>query len=280
MGRFYLQIVQRLLIAYVYFQKAEETVGKDAILTTLQPHREADATNRDVFYSAYRAYQTPLEGDDLTTHASVVASLFGQLRRTKQDDTDLITTIVKVLGLPASMNRFSGLSLKGLRDVIMRPSELVEWRKVALKEIRCKCGTAFEHGEMVTITLASGDPLFQCHKCVRPVYARCDYCTSNVELVGANATRHLKEIDCGCRKRAERAAQVAAAGGPATTPLRTQNDVLQRLMRDQRRAAHATVHPAAAPGQTLRWVEATAPAQVITVANPFDDDAEDDDGGF
>jgi hypothetical protein len=227
MLRFYRTWAERLLIAMIYLQKREDTAmgDKTDIIATVKGFRTDNPAHADVVYRALDSYIHPQSGDD-PTNAEVIEGTLGQFGKKKSDDLDLIDTIVRTLQLPYSANHFSGSYVKMLRDAILRPEELMKWRKNNTVTLKCECGREFNSGEMVTAHNAGdGTIKFLCHQCAKPVYTACRHCDKLVII--KNGFHPSKQVSCGCQERAQAIAQAATAAPEQPTL----NAAMRRAMR-------------------------------------------------
>jgi hypothetical protein len=229
MLRFYKTWAERLLIAMLYLQKREEAAlgDKTEIVATIKGFRTDNPAHADVVYRALHSYVDPNSDED-PTNAEVIEGTLGQFGKKKSDDLDLIDTIVRTLQLPYSANHFSGSYVKMLRDAILRPEELIKWKKNQTSSLKCDCGREFNSGEMVTAHGAGdGAMKFLCHQCAKPVYAACRHCDKLVII--KNGFHPSKPMSCGCQ---ERAAAVAQVGAP-TPVMEALNAATRRALRRQ-----------------------------------------------
>ena len=265
MLRLYKSFAQRILVALVYLIKTEEAAqgSKAAVINTVRGWRSDNALHTDTVYRALNAYADPEEG---AANEDVLLGIFGQLTRKKNDDLDLIDTIVNTLQLPNAANHFNGSYLKMLREAILRPEELIKWRKANAATLKCECGHQFQSSEMVTAySIGDGTYKFFCAKCKPPAYVACRTCGDALTIRGSFNV--LKGADCGCTARRTAAQvppdaeaenivdQVTRATG--RDPLGVYN-VLRQMdapqaalnaaaRRAQRRAAAQAVEPTPAP---------------------------------
>lgn len=223
MARFYREFVDRIIVALILLMQVEKDSPKETILLHLKKHKATDEMEQDIVYRAISRYvDTHKTDEDFIANEEVLAAALGQLRKTKQHDTDLIETIVKALQLPHTSHYFHLGHLKQLRDAILRPDELAKWKKAVTNEnLKCKCGHAFESGEAVSTRLeGDGTYSFSCHKCARPIRVACDRCGEAFGL--SEKINYMGKVECGChlKKKAEPQAAIDAAQAPAPPPMR------------------------------------------------------------
>lgn len=202
MARFYREFVERIIVALILLTSVEKESPKTTILQHLQKFKSGNPNDDDIVYRAISRWADFRQGDeDYIANEEVLAGALGQMRKTKQQDTDLIETIVKTLQLPFSAHYFYPAHLKALREAILRPDELMSWKKsITENNLKCKCGHAFESHEAV-ITRSVGDGTYEilCHKCARPQRVACDRCGEAFML--SEKINYMGKVECGCHKK-------------------------------------------------------------------------------
>jgi hypothetical protein len=200
MVRLYKSWMTRIIIALVYLQKAEDAddANRTAIVQVLKSYRSTNPVILDQTLRAINRYVDP-EPDEPSTTEVLETAIMAAARK-KSDDMDLIDTIVSHLQLPNAAQYFNTAYLKGLRDAILRPDELIKWRKNANETLKCcSCGKDLIRGELMTVENGGdGSMKFACHKCAHPSIVACRECGKAMGIkAGFNPS---KGVECGCRR--------------------------------------------------------------------------------
>lgn len=202
MIRFYKSYLGRMFLGLLLLIELEKQHGKSAVVDAATRWQAPDSNTSLILHGLIDSYaNSEPETDD------VLKGAVGQLTKKRTDDADLLDTIVNILKLPFT-SFLSGKTLLLLRDAVLTPSELTDLKKAYKAVAACSCGHTFTQNEMATVTVANDALTLKCTKCQRPAVGRCDYCGEVTQLIGNNSRNALKEVDCGCRKKAERAAKI------------------------------------------------------------------------
>lgn len=271
MIRFYKSYLGRLLLGFLILIELERATDKSTVVDQVRkwkpPTPETGQLVELLLDNYVNAYP-----DDSPSNDDVVKGAFGQLQKRKNEDSDLLDLIVNALKLPFTSN-FGANGLKALRDAVLTPSELGDLRRQYRLIAKCSCGHEFMNNEMVSATIASDAITLRCTKCARPQFGRCDHCGTQVSLIGKVAANWRNDIDCGCRKKAERAGKQPAID-PLQSAAATTSAAFRQLIRSQGiyssggGGKRIAVPSPALSGGYIDYVANIAPA------------ADDDDGGF
>jgi hypothetical protein len=251
MVRFYKSYLGRLLLGMLILIELERTSGKEGVATIIAGYKgtEVDAgavrNALDLYLNAYP--------DESPANDDVLKGALGQLNKKKSDDLDLLDVVVSALRLPFA-NYLNGGSLKILRDAILTPGELTGLRKAFKAGSKCACGHEFSSQEMLSASIQGENIILHCTACSRPAYVRCDHCQELVLITGKTATTWRNEVDCGCRKRAEAQATLAATPGVTPTDLRTLRHIQNVARRATIREAAPTLQPPQACAQAANMI--------------------------
>jgi len=115
-----------------------------------------------------------------------------------KEDVDLIDTIVRILQLNHTTNRFSPENIALLRKALLLPSEMNNFaHKIEANELSCRnCGHKFMAGESVTIY--DNDDIgmsIYCINCVAPTTIACCKCKEHTDIPDKLKTG-LRSLTC------------------------------------------------------------------------------------
>lgn len=272
MIRFYKSYLGRAFLGLLILIELEKATDKQTVVDQVRkwtPSSPEAAQTVELLLDSYiHAYP-----DESPSNDEVLKGALGQLQKRRNDDSDLLDIIVNALKLPFT-SAFGASNLRILRETVLSPSELSNLRKTYTATAKCACGHEFSSNEMVSATVVGGSITLKCTKCSRPQVARCDHCGQATSLIGKNAQNWRTDIDCGCRKKVERAAKAGIAVDIESPGLSTA-DAMRQLLRNQRLGIRAGRSiPLAPPPTSGGYISYTLdPPPAVA---PLDED----DGGF
>jgi hypothetical protein len=272
MIRFYKSYLGRLLLGFLILIELERTTDKQTVADQVRKWQPPDPTVAQTIELLLDSYINDYP-DESPSNDDVVKGAIGQLQKRRNDDSDLLDLIVNALKLPFT-GSFGGNALKALREAVLTPSELSDLRKLYRAGSKCSCGHEFTTNEMVSATVAQDAITLKCTKCARPQVGRCDHCGNPTPLIGKVAANWRTDIDCGCLKKAERAAK--QAGTPADI---TDKAAALARFREVSRTLRSGYPGKRATAQELNNQLASYIYQPA-VSGPIAADDDDDNGGF
>ena len=264
MIRFYKSYLGRAFLGLLILIELEKATDKQTVVDQVRkwtPSSPEAAQTVELLLDSYiHAYP-----DESPSNDEVLKGALGQLQKRRNDDSDLLDIIVNALKLPFT-SAFGASNLRILRETVLSPSELSNLRKTYTATAKCACGHEFSSNEMVSATVVGGSITLKCTKCARPQIGRCDHCGVATQLIGKSSANWRTNIDCGCRKKAERTA--AKPPSDVSQAIR-QHAAELRTIRKMSASLRPALTPASPSAVDYQWV---------TTPPPVDDSL--DDGGF
>lgn len=260
MFRFYKQYVQRMLMGLVAIKLLETTQDRRQLATFLAGQHFTDPQDEGHWREALGSYQDlPAPGDDILTNDDIIHTVLSQFKK-DPNDTELIDTVVKTLQLPFAGNRFGMSTLRALRDAILRPDELAEFRKQT-HNITCSyCSKEFRNHEYVSTEIDNqGLIKLVCFTCMPSSYVPCFRCG---ELTGLkNIKPSLGYAYCGCKSATATAPSVGTpfhANPPATTRVNRRTRTLSTVGFSGVEALAPDQAVSMSSGSTITWATTAA----------------------
>lgn len=230
MVRFYKSYLGRLLLGMLILIELEREKGREGVIDIIAKWNSGSDSERVVLADAIEYYANDYP-EESPTNDDVLKGTFGQLLKRKNDELDLLDTVVNLLRLPFA-SYLTGSHIKALREAVLRPSELSEVRKALKAAPMCSCGHEVQRDEMCSLELDGDLIRVRCTSCRRPSYIKCDYCQNVVPITTKVTGSWRNGINCGCRAKKQPELTIEQIG-------QAQQAAEMRIFRRQVRAAAA-----------------------------------------